>query len=82
MNTQNSLFLKGATDCPPNQTNNQKGDNMNQTIKKMESVRSEYLKLAKMARESDESIQREFFIEIADLITHFINIAEIEQGEQ
>ena len=51
---------------------------MKQTIKKMESVRSEYLKLAKMARESEESIQREFFIEIADLITHFINTANYE----
>mgnify|MGYP005718330101 CR=1 FL=1 len=51
---------------------------MNQTIKQMESVRSEYLKLAKMARESEESIQREFFIEIADLITHFINTAKLE----
>ncbi len=51
---------------------------MNNTIKQMESVRSEYLKLAKMARESEESIQREFFIEIADLITHFINTAKLE----
>lgn len=51
---------------------------MKQTIKQMESVRSEYLKLAKMARESEESTQREFFIEIADLITHFINTAELE----
>jgi hypothetical protein len=54
---------------------------MKQTIKEMESIRSEYLKLAKMARESDESIQREFFIEIADLITHFINTATMEQND-
>tara|TARA_A200000159_G_scaffold137880_1_gene138363 strand:+ start:519 stop:695 length:177 start_codon:yes stop_codon:yes gene_type:complete len=52
---------------------------MKHTVKKMESVRSEYLKLAKMARESEESIQREHFIEVADLITHFIKIANYEQ---
>ena len=51
---------------------------MKQTIKEMESVRAEYLKLAKMAREAEESIQREFFIEIADLLTAFINTAKLE----
>ena len=34
---------------------------MKHTVKKMESVRSEYLKLAKMARESEESIQKDEF---------------------
>ena len=52
---------------------------MRHTIQKMESKRADYLKLAKMARESDDSIHREFFIEIADLITHFIKIANYEQ---
>lgn len=49
---------------------------MNRLIKEMESVRASYIRLADMARTDEYSVEREHFLEIADVITDFINMAE------
>lgn len=54
---------------------------MNKLIKEMETIRNDYIKLANMARKDEYAIEREHFLEIVDLITDFINSAEIEHND-
>ena len=54
---------------------------MNKLIKEMETIRDDYIKLADMARDDEYAIERGHFLEIVDLITDFINSAEIEHRD-
>ena len=49
---------------------------MNKLIEHMETIRTDYIKLAEIARNDEHHTERECFIEIIDLMTDLIDKAE------
>jgi hypothetical protein len=49
---------------------------MNNLIQHMETIRTDYIRLAEIARNDEHHTERECFIEIIDLMTDLIHRAE------